>query len=45
MEGRVVLDEVLQRFPDWEVDHDRAEFLPVATGNNRGWDKLPVIVP
>ena len=25
LEGRVALDEVLQRFPDWEVDWDNAE--------------------
>ena len=24
LEGRIALDEVLRRFPDWEVDYDRA---------------------
>jgi cytochrome P450 len=42
VEGRVVLDEVLQRFPDWEVDRERAEMLP--PGPNRGWLSMPVVV-
>ena len=44
VEGRVVLDEVLKYFPDWEVDLENAEFLPVAKGNNRGWGKMPVVI-
>ncbi len=42
LEGRVALDEVLRRFPDWEVDWDRAE--PAHTSTVRGWEKLPVVV-
>jgi cytochrome P450 len=41
MEGRVVLDEVLNRFPDWEVDYDNAELDHTST--TRGWLKLPII--
>jgi cytochrome P450 len=41
-EARVVLDEVLDRFPDWEVDHERAALLPA--GPNRGWASMPVVV-
>ncbi len=41
MEGRVVLDEVLSRFPDWEVDYDNAELDHTST--TRGWLKLPII--
>jgi cytochrome P450 len=41
-EARVVLDEVLDRFPDWEVDHERAALLPA--GHNRGWASMPVVV-
>jgi cytochrome P450 len=42
LEGRVALDEVLNRFPDWEVDLDNAELSPTSTV--RGWDTLPVRV-
>jgi cytochrome P450 len=40
LEGRVALDEVLQRFPDWEVDYDQAK--RARTSTVRGWDSLPV---
>jgi cytochrome P450 len=42
LEGRVALEEVLARFPDWEVDHARAE--RVHTTTVRGWHRLPVVV-
>jgi len=41
MEGRVALDEVLQRFPSWEVDWDGA--TQARTSTVRGWERLPVI--
>jgi cytochrome P450 len=40
LEGRVALDEVLARFPDWEVDWDNAQ--RALTSTVRGWDSLPV---
>lgn len=40
MEGRVVLEELLARFPDWTVDMDRAHLSPTSTV--RGWETLPV---
>ena len=40
LEGRVALDEVLQRFPSWEIDCDKAG--PAHTSTVRGWEKLPV---
>lgn len=40
LEGRVALDEVLNRFPDWEVDWDGA--VQAHTPTVRGWEKLPV---
>ena len=43
LEGRVALDEVLKRFPEWEVDWDRAKLAPTSTV--RGWETLPVLVP
>jgi cytochrome P450 len=41
LEGRVALDEVLNRFPDWEVDWDHA--VQARTSTVRGWEKLPVV--
>jgi len=40
LEGRVALDEVLQRFPDWSVDEDHAHLDSSAV---RGWARLPVV--
>ena len=42
LEGRVALDEVLDRFPEWEVDWDRA--VQARTSTVRGWERLPVLV-
>jgi cytochrome P450 len=42
LEGRVVLEEVLKRFPDWEVDEDQAEFAH-HDSDLRGWAALPVV--
>jgi cytochrome P450 len=41
LEGRVALDEVLQRFPTWEVDTDNA--VQARTSTVRGWERLPVL--
>ena len=41
LEGRVALDEVLNRFPDWEVDYDNA--VQARTSTVRGWETLPVL--
>jgi cytochrome P450 len=43
LEGRIALDEVLQRFPTWEVDFDHA--VQARTSVVRGWQQLPVITP
>ena len=40
LEGRIAIDEILNRFPDWEVDDDSAE--RVYTSTMRGWKTLPV---
>jgi cytochrome P450 len=42
LEGRVVLEEVLKRFPDWEVDHRNARLTDGFL--TRGWETLPVSV-
>jgi cytochrome P450 len=41
LEGRVALDEVLRRFPEWDVDWENARRAPTSTV--RGWDSLPVL--
>jgi cytochrome P450 len=43
LEGRIALEEVLQRFPSWEVDWDNA--VQARTSTVRGWERLPVITP
>jgi cytochrome P450 len=42
MQARVVLEEVLKRWPDWEVDYDNAAMAH--TSSVRGWGKLPVTI-
>jgi cytochrome P450 len=40
LEGCVALEEVLKRFPHWEVDWDNAKLAP--TTSTRGWETLAV---
>jgi cytochrome P450 len=40
MEARVAFEEVLKRWPDWEVDYANAE--RAHTASVRGWARLPV---
>ena len=42
LEGRIALEEVLERFPDWEVDLTNAELSPTSTV--RGWESMPAVV-
>jgi cytochrome P450 len=42
LEGRIMLEEILRRFPSWQVDTERAELAPSSI--NRGWHTLPVTV-
>jgi len=42
MEARVAIEETLVRFPEWEVDWDRTEW--VHTSTVRGYDKMPIRV-
>jgi cytochrome P450 len=42
LEGRIALDEVLNRFPDWEIDTSEARRAPTTTV--RGWDTMPTII-
>jgi cytochrome P450 len=42
IEGRVVLDELLTRFPEWEIDEERA--VRGRTSTVRGWASMPVVL-
>jgi cytochrome P450 len=42
LEGRIALDEVLARFPTWELDQANARLSPTSTV--RGWETLPVLL-
>jgi cytochrome P450 len=41
-EGRVALDEILKRFPEWEIDIDKVQLA--STTGVRGWDAMPAYV-
>ncbi len=42
LEARVALEEILRRFPTWEVDWDNAKLGHTSTV--RGWESLPLVV-
>jgi cytochrome P450 len=42
IEGRVMLEELLLRFPEWDVDLDAARLSPTSTV--RGWETLPLVL-
>ena len=42
IEGRIALEEILNRFPDWDVDLDNAVFS--SSSAVRGWDSMPARV-
>jgi len=42
MEGRVALEEVLARFPTWDVDLEHARLSPTSTV--RGWETMPAVI-
>lgn len=43
LEGRVALEEILRRFPSWEVDWAGA--VMSKTTAVRGWDAMPALIP
>ena len=43
IEGRIALDELLNRFAEWEVDLESAHLS--ATSTVRGWETLPAFTP
>jgi cytochrome P450 len=42
LEGRIALEEILKRFPEWEIDLDNAQLSPTSTV--RGWDAMPAFI-
>jgi cytochrome P450 len=42
LEGCIALDEVLKRWPEWQIDHDHTKRAHTSTV--RGWERLPVRV-
>ncbi|QZY43889.1 cytochrome P450 [Mycolicibacterium austroafricanum] len=42
LEGRVALDELLNRWPEWNIDYDTARLAPTSTV--RGWEHLRMLV-
>ncbi len=43
LEGRVALEEILKRFPEWDVDPTNARLSPTSTV--RGWESMPALLP
>jgi cytochrome P450 len=43
IEGRIALEELLNRFPEWDVDMANAKMS--STSTVRGWESLPAFVP
>jgi cytochrome P450 len=43
LEGRVALDELLNRWPEWGIDYDTA--VPAPTSTVRGWERLRILLP
>jgi len=44
LEGRIALEEVLKRFPEWDVDWSQGPQL-APTSSVRGWESMPVLLP
>jgi cytochrome P450 len=42
LEGCIALDEVLSRFPEWDLDLENARLSPTSTV--RGWETLPAVI-
>ncbi|OBK48376.1 cytochrome P450 [Mycobacterium kubicae] len=42
LEGRIALEEILKRFPEWEVDLTNAKLSPTSTV--RGWETMPAVL-
>ncbi len=43
LEGRVALEEILKRFPEWGTDLQNARWASASAA--RGWDSMPALIP
>ncbi|MCX2934563.1 cytochrome P450 [Mycobacterium sp. CVI_P3] len=43
LEGRIALEEIFKRFPEWEIDIANARMA--SSPALRGWDSLPAFIP
>ena len=43
LEGTVALDELLNRWPEWDIDYETA--VPAPTSTVRGWERLRIVLP
>ncbi|GFG74545.1 cytochrome P450 [Mycobacterium botniense] len=43
LEGRIALEEILKRFPEWDVDMSNAKLSPTSTV--RGWESMVAVLP
>ena len=41
LKGRITLEGILKRFPDWDVDLTDAKLFPTSTV--RGWETMPAV--
>ncbi|EUA92892.1 cytochrome P450 family protein [Mycobacterium ulcerans str. Harvey] len=41
LEGRIALEDILKRFPEWDVDLGNAKLSPTSTV--RGWESMPAV--
>jgi cytochrome P450 len=42
LEGRIALEEILKRYPEWDVDLENAHLSPTSTV--RGWESMPAFI-
>ena len=42
LEARVALDELLNRFPEWDIDSDGMKLA--STSTVRGWERMPLVL-
>ena len=43
LEGRIALEEILKRFPEWEIDLPNAVWSSASAA--RGWEAMPAVIP
>ena len=42
LEGKVALDELLSRWPEWDIDYETMQLAPTSTV--RGWERLRIVL-